>query len=680
MSQNARPWERYSSSQSGPWDRYRARSTENDRLQELSGMRGEVGSFLSAAGDSISLGFGDELHGAVAGLDAMRQGNDFGTAYERQTERSRQRLRDAWRYHSGAALGGALAGALPLGGVMGLAGRGGALGARLASMGPMQRIGSAALAGAGFGGVYGAGSSEGQLNTLPGLGYRAMGALTGAGIGAVAGGALQGIGMGASHTFRNLIKPQFVPEERAVQELGRGLERAGITTAQQFGNRASQLARTERAYSPGSNPMVMDALEDAGSGLTMVAGTRQSAGRVEMQRALEARNEGARERIDNMLVAQLGGGQRRNVAQSLDELEAVQRTQAAPLFERAHQQTINAVPQSLRQFVAFQDRQGALFKTALETTRETMRRTMGANATDDQMMRSPLFWHRLLENSTAEVSAAHRAAQMTPLGAPRGSAIADMTQDIQSLNRQVRALLGPDFNQAMNIYAGSARLQEAWEMGFKAVRMDGGELQLGQFARQMARMSEGERDAVRQAAISGLRRELAAADTGTGRADVLRRIIGNEARRDTLRAIFGSDKKMTRVMRTLDYERRLFQNYAATNLGRGSPTGDKIIGNQQMFAPNEIGGLTGAIRRALGREAQERYDEQMANSIMQLMRTPLTGPNAPRDIVGFAQQRGLLSRALREAERRRTFRSRVGPQARIGGAVNAVGLSPEGMY
>lgn len=655
------------------------RDPEQSRIDELSGLRGEAGSFLSAAGDSLSFGFGDELHGAVAGLDAMRQGRDFGTAYDRQTDRSRQRLRDAWRYHSGSALGGAIAGALPLGGALGLAARGGRTAARLATLNPVQRIGSAALAGAGVGGIYGVGSNEGRLDTAQGLGYRAMGGAMGAALGGVTGGALQGVGMGAMHGFRSAIRPSFAPEERAAQELGRGLERAGITTPQQFSDRARQLARTERAYSPGSEPMVMDALGEAGTGLTMVAGARQSQGRVAMQEALEARNAGARERIDRLLVNQLGGGQRRNVAQSLDELEEVQRTQAGPIFEQVHQGVVTNVPQRLRDFIAFQDRQGASFRSALETTRETMRRTMGVNATDDQMMASPVFWHRLLENSTAEVSAAFRAAKMTPLGAPRGSALADMTQDIQTLNRQVRGLLGDDFSRAMDIYAGSARTQDAWELGFNAVRMDGGELQLGQFARQLSRMSPGEREAVRHAAISGLRREMMRADTGTGKASVLRGVIGNEAKRENLRAIFGSDRALTTVMRTLDYENRLFQNYAATNLGRGSPTADKTQGAAQMFGADG-GGLWTRLRQAVGRDAQQRYDEQMASSILNLMRTPLTGPNAPRDIAGFAQQRGLLSRALREAERRRTFRAKAGPMASRNAAVGALGLSPEEVF
>lgn len=673
------PWERYGSA-SGPWDRYGGRGGQSDedrRLQDLSGIGGEVGSFLSAAGDSLSLGFGDELHGAVAGLDAVRQGRDYGDAYGRQVERSRQRLSDAWRYHSGSALGGAIVGSLPIGGGVGLAARGARAGATAArALNPLQRVGAAALTGGAFGGAYGIGSSDAPLDTAQGLGYRALNGLTGAGMGAALGGAFQGVGMGAMHGWRSAIRPAFAPEERAAQELGRALERGGMTTPAQFAQRARQLNRTERVYAPGSNPMVMDVLGDAGSGLTMVAGARQSSGRVAMQSALEQRNIGARERIDRLLVSQLGGGQRKTVAQSLDELEDIQRKDAGPLFAQVHQGTVQNVPQRLRDFIAFQDRPGASFKAALETTRETMRRSMGASATDDQMMASPVFWHRLLENSSAEVGAAFRAARMTPLGAPRGSALADMTQDSQMLNQQVRALLGPDFRKAMDIYAGAARNQEAWETGFNAVRMDGGELQLGRFARQLSRMSPGEKEAVRHAAISGLRRAMAQADPGTGRANVLRGVIGNEARRANLRAIFGSDKALTRVMRVLDYENNLFQNYAATNLGRNSPTADKMQGAGQMFGADG-GGLWTRLRQELGRDAQQRYDEQMATSILDLMRTPVAGPGAPRDIQAFAQQRGLLSRALRDAERRRTLRPIATRRAYEMGAVNSLGFSPE---
>ncbi len=650
------------------------------RFNGLNGAGGEFGSFLSTAADSVSLGFGDELAGLGAGVGAAMTGGDFGSAYGDQVERSRQRLRDAWRFHGGSALAGALVGSIPAGGVVGLAARGmraGAAGANaLRNLTPAQRVMSAAATGAGFGGVYGAGSANDDRLSLEGLGSRAMGAAGGAALGGVTGGVLQGVGMGASHAARNLLRPALLPEERAAQELGRGLNRAGITTPEAFAQRADELAQMER-LSPGSNPMVMDALEGAGTDLTMVAGARQSTGRQAMRDALETRNEGARERGTALLWRQLGGGTQRNAARTVEELEEVQRTQAAPLFAEAYRRTVQAVPPQLREFITFNSRSGARFNSALETTRETMRRMMGADATDEAMQRSPLFWHRLLENVSAEVGATMRSARINPLGGPRGSAIADMTQDSQRLNVMVRRLLGPEFNRAMNTYAGAARTMDAVELGYSAVKQSG-ELQLGQLHRRLSRMTQGEREAARFAAISGLSDELARADPGTGRANVLRAIIGNQSKRNTLRAIFGGEEAFNRVMNALDYERRLFLNYADTNLGRGSPTADKMQGAAQVFGLDG-GGPLARVRQALGREAQQRYDEDLANRILDLMRTPLTGPNAPRDIQRLAQRRGLLSLAMRRAREQRELRERAGTMALQAGAVNAIGLSPNEM-
>lgn len=675
-----RGWQDYSDDElqriaSGRASRYDI--DQERRIAGLGGMQGELGSFLSSAGDSASLGFGDEIMGAGAAIGAALSGRNAGEAYRDQVERSRQRLRDAWQNHSGAALGGALVGALPMGGAIGWAARGARAAGALRNLTPAQRIMAAAASGGATGAVYGVGSDNDDRLTAEGLGKRALGGLMGAGLGAGTGAVLQGAGMGLRHAQRNLLRPALETEERAAQELARGLNRAGITSADDFAQRADELARMEQ-LSPGSNPMVMDALEGAGTDLTMVAGARQSAGRNAMRNALEARNEGVRERTTSMLWRELGGGAQRNAARTIEELEEVQRKQAAPLFEQAYRQTVQNVSPALQEFIKFNSRSGARFNAALETTRETMRRMMGADATDEMMQRSPLFWHRLLENTSAEVGAAMRSARVNPLGGPRGSALADMTQDAQRLNVMVRRMLGPQFNRAMDMYAGAARTMDAVELGYSAVSQKG-ELQLGQLGRRLQRMSAGERQAARFAAISRLSDELARADPMTGRADVLRSIVGNQAKRDTLRLLFGGDEAFQRVMRVLDYERRLFLNYADTNIGRGSPTADKMQGAAQVFGLDS-GGPVARMRQAMGREAQQRYDEQLANNIMDLMRTPLTGPNAPRDVNAFAQRRGLLSLALRRAQEQRNLRAEAGPLALQLGATNALGFAPNEVF
>lgn len=626
------------------------------------------GAFLSNAADSVSLGFGDELMGVGAGIGAALDGGDYGQGYAEQVRRSRHNLEQSRFWHPGVSLAGSLAGGLAFGGGLGLGLRGARIAASLRNMSPLQRVGGAMASGGAFGGAYGAGSADyGSLRE------RLLSGATGAAFGAVTGGALQGLGMGLGHAWRNMGRT-LVPEERAAAELGRAFQRSGMDE-QAFGQRVRELQELER-LSPGSNPMVMDALGPAGTDAAMAAATRNSAERNLMRTALDERNQGARERVTALLWRELGGsGTRRSIASTIDDLETIQQQEAAPLFAQAYRQTVENVPAPLRQFIEFNNRSNARFHFALETTRETMRRTMGAEASDAEMMRSPVFWHRLLENASAEVGAAMRAARVNPMGAPRGSAIADMTDDVQRLNGQVRALLGPNFQRAMNLYAGAARNMDAVELGYQAATQQG-ELAIGQLQRRLSRMSRGEREQARFAAITRLADELARADTGRGRADVLRAIIGNQAKRNTLQALFGGELSFARVMRALDYERELFDNTVATGIRVNSITADKLYGNQQMFAPNEIGGLTGMLRRAIGQEVREQYDEQLANAVLQLMRTPVTGPGA-ENALQTAQRRGLLSRAMQEAERRRQFRSRVGPQAIVGSAVNAIGFAPD---
>lgn len=660
---------------------------EDRRLSRLQGPGGEFGSFLSSAGDTISLSFGDELRGGLAGIGAALSGRDFGVAYREQAERSRQRLRDAWQYHSGSALAGAVAGSLPIGGGVGLLARGGRAAVALRNLTPAQRVLAAGGSGAAWGGAYGLGAdNDDRLDSWEGWRNRALGAGYGAALGAATGGALQGVGMGAAHAWRSAVRPMLDPAERAAQELGRAINRSdipeqaaarGVSVESEITRRARELARLE-TLSPGSNPMVMDVLGEAGTNMAMVAGARPSAGRRAMQQALEQRNTGARERVDALLVRNLGGGQRRSVAQAWEELDSVQQQDAAPLFTQAMRQTVQAVPRELREFVAFNSRPGSRFGQAVDAARESMRRLIqNPNMTDEAMMRSPRFWHRLQENVSAEVNAVYRASRMTPLGAPRGSAVAEMVQDDQMVNQAVIRMMGGDqsaYGRAMSKYAGAERLREAWRVGEDSVRLNGGEFDLADYARRLGRMTPAEREAARHAAIAGLRRELARADTGTGRADVLRAIIGNEAKRNNLLAIFGGEGRFQRVMNALEYERRLFLNYADTNLGRGSPTADKLQGAEQIFGAD--GGPLSRVRRALGRDSQARYDEQLATEILELMRTPLTGPAAPPNIQAFAQQRGLVSRALRSAQQQRELRARAGPLALQAGAVNAVGLGP----
>src|SRR5690606_20542007 len=139
-------------------------------------------------------------------------GGDFGVAYRDQAERSRQRLRDAWQYHSGSALAGALAGSLPVAGGVGMLARGGRAAAALRNLTPAQRVLAAGGSGAAWGGAYGLGAdNDDRLDTWEGWRNRALGAGFGAALGAATGAAFQGAGMGAAHAWRSAVRPMLDP-------------------------------------------------------------------------------------------------------------------------------------------------------------------------------------------------------------------------------------------------------------------------------------------------------------------------------------------------------------------------------------------------------------------------------------------------------------------------------------
>lgn len=148
--------------------------------------------FASNFADSASLGFGDE---AIGGLEYVRSRlhgadeDEAGGAYRRRVREARERLRQAREDRPLTSAAGAITGAgaslLIPGGAALAAGRAGRAGYQAARGGRAlaNEIGNAARGGAIFGGAYGVGSGEDNLESR--LRGGAEGALWGAGAGAV---------------------------------------------------------------------------------------------------------------------------------------------------------------------------------------------------------------------------------------------------------------------------------------------------------------------------------------------------------------------------------------------------------------------------------------------------------------------------------------------------------------
>lgn len=141
------------------------------------------------AADAASFGFGDEISGAIGGVvEGLGRPEGFQGAYERVRDNSRRMLGQAQEEHPGAFMGGQVAGGvatsfLPGGAAL----RGGNLAAK---------AGKSAAVGAGYGGLYGFGSGDGDLEQR--VNEAGKGAMWGAGLGAAGPVIGRGIGKVAS--------------------------------------------------------------------------------------------------------------------------------------------------------------------------------------------------------------------------------------------------------------------------------------------------------------------------------------------------------------------------------------------------------------------------------------------------------------------------------------------------
>lgn len=156
--------------------------------------RGRLDSFAAGALDSISLGSGDEIGGALgaaansaANVVGAGTGENFGDAYSRMRDENRQILNDDQHYNPGTYLTGQIAGSvasLPLGGEL--------------------SAGRALAEGAAYGGAYGFNSATGDL------GDRAVEGLKGAAFGGLVGGT---VGAAGSRIARGIAERRANPSE-----------------------------------------------------------------------------------------------------------------------------------------------------------------------------------------------------------------------------------------------------------------------------------------------------------------------------------------------------------------------------------------------------------------------------------------------------------------------------------
>lgn len=318
-------------------------------------------SLLRGINDGLTFGFADEISSALAatvnpltgsgnGGDSWRERYDLNVEGERALDRQAREQNPA-----ASAAGGIAGGLLPMVATAGAsllpsAGRtvaGGPL-SRAASQSVAtqsapslkQAAGEGAAIGAGYGGLYGLGSAEGDLLE------RAPAAAEGAALGAVVGAGVPAV-LGAGRAALGAMRS---PERSAVNQVERALERDGMTV-EQFRRQSDEL---QQRY-PGT-AMPADAGGENVRGLVERVAQTPGAGRSQVIPALTERQQGQPQRITDTLqdltkserdsfnraAEDLGRatGSKRTAFQAVEEAMAQRSRNAQPLYAKAYQEPV----------------------------------------------------------------------------------------------------------------------------------------------------------------------------------------------------------------------------------------------------------------------------------------------------------------------------------------------------
>ncbi len=217
--------------------------------------RNPRGAAIDPALQGLTLGFSDELVGLIGGVSNAMHGKSFGEGYSKYSDAARANLENYHKRHPWLSTAAEVAGSLPTALVpMGTAARGATL---------LAKMGWGALAGAGVGGLYGAGAAD------DGVANRLVGAGAGAGTGALLGATVPAVTTAAKVVGKPIIDAalaRFKPGAYAAQKIAeRAAPRGGVDAIAN---------RIERAAQAGQNMSVVDV---GGRGVQRLARTLANA-------------------------------------------------------------------------------------------------------------------------------------------------------------------------------------------------------------------------------------------------------------------------------------------------------------------------------------------------------------------------------------------------------------------
>jgi hypothetical protein len=471
----------------------------------------------------LTMGWGDELNAARAGLGAMLPGGQSpGEAYDAAMAQQQQERALYEKSNPGRAFAAEMTGGLMGAGKIGSGIKAGKQAAQY-----LPRI---AAAGAGAGAFAGAGSAD--------PGERADGALMGGVAGALIGPTMQGgirVAKDAWKLVGNAIKPSAGAADEAV--VG-AMTRDGQSLDQLRKALLEAPAGVPVSVADNASPGVQSLL----SGAALTPGKAQKVVTETMEQRLG--EQGGRVRD---AVAQ-SAGPRQYAVELAEEIKNNRWAKAAPLYQEAFKAgrvTNPRVAEILKDPDA--DMQAA-YREAMKIAKREKVELAPIDAPD---MRTLDYLKRGLDGEIDRGFKSGNSANAASLKKLRNELVGIM--DEQS----------PAYRQARQVYAGDSEVLEAVELGRKALNMGDGQL-----AVTLKKMSLAEREAFRKSALDAMTDKL---NTGEG-AKTINDLIGNEKARRNLKLIVGDAKQYAELTKRLLAEKKIRDTGSRVNPRVGPQT------------------------------------------------------------------------------------------------------------
>jgi hypothetical protein len=603
------------------------------------GIGEEVGAAGAGTGAALKSAFRNIGEGELPSLRGM--GEAFGQRYESRLGEQRAGMKEFREERPAAALGAEV-----LGGVTALPPIGGVLAKGLAALPAWMRAGAV---GAGFGGLYGAGTAEGgPQERLEGGG---IGAGLGAGTGVLAHGLIRGA-QGAAGAIRRTVGERLAPETAATRALGGALRQDEMTPA--------RMAARLRELGPQAT------LADAGGenvlGLARGAAGTPGPAKNRAAMVLNARAEAEADRIAKVATRGLKGGD--YYVQEEAFLKGL-RENAKPLYEEAYKTALDSKNLSslLERPVAKKAMREAARLAAIEGRRV-----------------SPL---------APELTAQAKQAGVAPKGGVGKGVMTEAVDDLKRgldamieknaneftgrLNKEGFALtafknqllreadrLNPAYAKARAQYAGDAEVLKALREGREFLKMDREII-----AKKLGELSGSAKEAYRSGALRAIKDVV---EKTPDQASAARRLFGNSMLRGKLRELFPDQKSFNEMARVLVAEAQFSKTRAAVLSGsRTTPMAEEVKNVQRSLG--NIGAVLGSdlpmgghalVRAGIGRKLAQSAlgpvspEYQKALSRMLLSRNQ----SANQGVIDQLQKSGAF-RGLTDEQRNAIIRALV---------------------